>query len=271
MSEPLVLYHAGCPDGFCAAWVFRQKFPNAECIAVSYGEDPPQVAGRDVWILDFSYKRPMLQQMALKAASLRVLDHHESSQRDLEGFDGAKIVIGKSGGRLIFEELFGDQALHWRWLVDYTEDRDLWQNKMFKTLEVSAAIASFPRTFEAWDTMVLRGYGPLMAEGESILRYKKQMVAIMVSGATEMTLDGHRVFAANCGLGNLESEVAGTLADNKPFGACWSESKGKRKWSLRSTATGLNVARIAERYGGGGHEHAAGFVESARDPFWHTA
>ena len=262
----MVLFHAGCPDGFCAAWIVHTKWPDAEFIAVSYGYPPPPVAARDVLILDFSYKRQVLQEMALKAASLRVLDHHESAQRDLEGFLGAKIVLGKSGARLAYEEFYGTEKMRWDWIVDYTEDRDLGLDKLPATREISVAIASFPRTFEAWTEMIERGYGPLIAEGGAILRYKDQLVRQVVANATELILDGHSVLVTNCGVGNLESEVAAALAINHPFGACWSESGNKRKWSLRSTASGSNVARIAERYGGGGHEHAAGFIESIREP-----
>src|SRR3990167_3356362 len=252
MTPPLVLFHAGCPDGFCAAWVFLQKHPFAEIMAVGYGDPPPAVTGRDVWILDFSYKRGVTLALKRQVNSLHVFDHHETSQYELEGIPEARIEMGKSGARLIYDELFGEEKAPWRWIVDYTEDRDLWLNKLPQTREISAAIASFPRTTQAWNEMVAQGYGPLITEGEAILRYKTQIVSQVVSGAKEMNLDGHFVMVANCGVGNLESEVAGALAEGRPFGACWSESGNKRKWSLRSDTSGLNVARIAERRGGGG-------------------
>lgn len=40
----IVIYHAHCGDGFCAAWLFSKAFPDAEYIeyieyiACSYGE-----------------------------------------------------------------------------------------------------------------------------------------------------------------------------------------------------------------------------------------
>jgi hypothetical protein len=43
--KPLVLYHGGCFDGFCAAWVFDKYGPDlrsvggAEFVPVQYGQD----------------------------------------------------------------------------------------------------------------------------------------------------------------------------------------------------------------------------------------
>ena len=55
MQKPLVLYHANCPDGFCCAWIARKKFgPELDLVPAQYGDDPPNVVGRDVYILDFS-------------------------------------------------------------------------------------------------------------------------------------------------------------------------------------------------------------------------
>ena len=46
--DPLVIYHANCWDGFCAAWVCRRGLVRIEAKAAYYGEKPPDVTGRDV-------------------------------------------------------------------------------------------------------------------------------------------------------------------------------------------------------------------------------
>lgn len=268
---PLVFYHQGCPDGFCAAWVFRKKFPDAEFVPVTHGDAPPKVCGRNVWILDFHFKRPLMTELRSRNLSLELLDHHETAFRELEGFKGAAIDLSKSGARLTLERFCGPGPFPWSWIIDYTEDRDLWRNRLPGTEEINAAIASYPRTFEAWDEIAANGYGPLFLDGKVILRYKRQLIARVVAQAFEETLDGHHVAVANCGVSNLESEVAGTLAEGRPFGAVYSESGNRRKWSLRSKDGGVNVARIAERFGGGGHDHAAGFNEKKGQPFWQGA
>ena len=38
-----VIYHAGCFDGFCAAWLAHKVYPDAEFFPTHYGEEPPEV------------------------------------------------------------------------------------------------------------------------------------------------------------------------------------------------------------------------------------
>ena len=67
MSQPLVIYHANCPDGFTAAWIARKAFgPDCEFIPAHYGDSPPDCTGRSVYILDFSYKRPVTLGLQLR-------------------------------------------------------------------------------------------------------------------------------------------------------------------------------------------------------------
>lgn len=80
-----VIYHANCSDGFCAAWVLRMLYPAAEFVPASYGEPPPDVAGKRVVIADFSYKRPVMRQILSSAHSVTVLDHHKTAEAELAG------------------------------------------------------------------------------------------------------------------------------------------------------------------------------------------
>lgn len=62
----------------------------------------------------------------------------------------------------------------------------------------------------------------------------------------------------------IGSDVAGRLAEREPerFVAYFVQYGNRRKYGLRSTERGFNVAHIAETAGGGGHIHAAGFEEN---------
>lgn len=84
--KPLCIYHGHCDDGFAAAWCVRQAIPDAEFYPGVYQQEPPDVAGRDVLMVDFSYKRPVLLRMAESARSVMVLDHHKTAAEDLSGF-----------------------------------------------------------------------------------------------------------------------------------------------------------------------------------------
>lgn len=274
MSRPLVLYHANCADGFCAAWCAYLKFlDGADYLPVNYGQNPPDVAGRDVYILDFSYKRRVLEEMVNVCRSMVLRDHHKTAQADLEPVEGWPTCtdflfdMSKSGGRLAWECFFpGEPA---PWLVEYTEDRDLWRWKLPHSKEASAAIASLPHDYAVWDrlaAMVLPG-GPspparLIDEGAAILRYQAQQVDEQCKNAVEIDMDGHRVLTVNATM--LISEIAGKLAEGRPFGTSYFiRGDGKKVWSLRSRDGGVDVSEVAKRHGGGGHRNAAGFEEAS--------
>jgi oligoribonuclease NrnB/cAMP/cGMP phosphodiesterase (DHH superfamily) len=56
------------------------------------------------------------------------------------------------------------------------------------------------------------------------------------------------------------SEVLHVLAEGVLFAAGWRQEKETVVFSLRSKPDGADVAEIAQRFGGGGHKHSAGFT-----------
>ena len=100
--KKLVLFHANCNDGFGAAWVAHRKFgSDAKYQPVQYGDAPPRnVEGREVYILDFSYKRDVLLALHEQAESLLVLDHHMTAKDDLEGLEFAQFDLERSGATI---------------------------------------------------------------------------------------------------------------------------------------------------------------------------
>lgn len=271
----LVLYHAGCWDGFCAAWLAHKAFPDAQFVPVQYGQEPPDVTGRDVWILDFSYKRPVLLAMKEKAKDILVADHHKTAQADLEGLDWCIFDMEKSGARLTWELLWDNKLLPaaWLedrpslcnliapWLVDYTEDRDLWRWSLPSSKAVNAALRTFPLEFALWDRLAKKHADELVQEGNAIIRYQQKLIESHVNHAYETDISGHKVLCVNCTCADLTSEVAGELAKDRPFGVCWFEAEegNMRVFSLRSRDGGIDVSEIAKAHGGGGHARAAGF------------
>lgn len=280
----IVIYHGGnCFDGFCAAWVLSKVCPDAEFVPANYGDSPPDVTGANVIVADFSYKRlVMLDLIRQTRGNLVVLDHHKTAEAELKGIEAecyrdtldrlptVVFDMNKSGGRLAWEwvNVTGSAP----WLVDYTEDRDLWRWALPHSREINAALRSYPMSFDCWDGLACRRAADLVTEGEAILRCERQTVDSHVRNATEIDIGGHRVLAVNAT--TLTSEIAGALAADRPFGACWFDrGDGRRVWSLRSRAGGVDVSEVATRFGGGGHRGAAGFqtVTSWRLPGLATA
>lgn len=257
----LVLYHANCSDGFCAAWICHRFHPDAEFIPVQYDQPAPDVTGRNVLILDFSYPRQQLLAMKAAAASLHVLDHHKTAEQELAGLDFCVFDQTKSGGRLMWEWFWFLRHQPSPWLVDYTEDRDLWKWQLPNSRELNAYLRTRPQTFDEWERLsevTESEMANFVDAGAAILSDQANTVAAHVRNAYEIELDGHRVLCVNAT--TLISEIAGELAKGRPFGVAWQErAPGERIYSLRSRDGGVDVSEIAKAHGGGGHRNAAGF------------
>ena len=124
----MCIYHGNCADGFGAAWVVRKALGEIDFFPGKYQEPPPDVTGKDVVMVDFSYKRPVLLEMAEKANSILILDHHKTAAEDLLDLPAnvtAKFDMGHSGAMLTWEHFFPGEAPPP--LLLHIEDRDLWR------------------------------------------------------------------------------------------------------------------------------------------------
>lgn len=279
-KKPLCIYHHGCADGFAAAWIVRKYYRMVMVDAIAatnlppecfndepvdfhpgiYGDTPPDVTGRDVILVDFSYKRPAMLALIEQARSVLIIDHHESAERELQDLPIKATTIfamDRSGAMLTWEHYFlGQQP---PLVIDHIQDRDLWKFKLPMTKEICAAVFSYPMTFKSWDELMRRSILELEREGRAIQRKHNQDVDALIEATPFL---GH-VAGVEVPIANVPwmyaSEVAGQLAKGHPFAATYYDDADGRRWSLRSDNDGANVAEIAESLGGGGHKHAAGF------------
>lgn len=283
--KPICIYHGHCDDGFAAAWCVRAATgPDIfEFYPGVYQQAPPDVTGRDVLFVDFSYKRPVLLEMAAKARSIVILDHHKTAAEDLADFkkptpylDGptqpgiaALFDMSRSGAGMAWD-FFNEGRLRPDF-INYIEDRDLWRKALPGGDEFTIALRSYPQDFAVWDKLVAAGPEALIEEGGSIQRYYRQRVEelkrssylaeVKVRGTGETAgLIKWKIKVANAPY-FAASEVAGELAsEDVDFGACYFEvSPGRWQYSLRSRGE-FDVSAVAKRFGGGGHKAAAGFT-----------
>ena len=261
MSEQnIVIYHGNCPDGFGAALACWTCFgAAAEYIPAAYGDNPPDVKGRHVHIVDFSFPRETLERMHAEAASLRVIDHHKTAKEDLSDLDYATFDMGHSGAVLTWQELYPHEDVPI--LLLYIEDRDLWLWKLNNSHAVSLALWALPRDFESW-SIHLHDISQLEMSGSWMVEYQRCLVSQMADNARFGRLGGYLVPIVNATA--CFSEVGDELCrryPERPFAAYYFDrADGKRQWGLRSRR-GFDVSVVAKSYGGGGHPAAAGFTE----------
>lgn len=274
-APDLCLYHANCTDGFGAAYAVWKRFGDIEYVAAQYGDPPPAVVGKRVVIVDFSYKRPVLEAMARDAHSILILDHHRTAQEDLAGFPvppawddwaanctgiGALFDMGRSGARITWD--YFHAPLPPPQVLQHIEDRDLWRFKLTGTREIVEALRSHDATFQDWDVLIGDSEA-LFHQGGAILRRQTKDIESLLAGKRTMRIGGHVVPVANVP-GFLASDAGHALNDGVLFAATYFDAADKRVFSLRSRGD-FDVSAIAKLYGGGGHKNAAGFQ---RDLGW---
>jgi hypothetical protein len=251
-APDVVLFHADCSDGFGAAWAVWKRFPTAQFTPVKHGYPPPPgLDGRRILIVDFSYDRPTLVALAGRSAGLLILDHHITAQRALDNLPFAYFDLKKSGAVLAWEWAHDEPV---PWLLQYVQDKDLWNWALPGSREINAALASYPYDFRLWDTLTQE---QLQTEGRAILRYENELVEKIAAGAVLLPFQGAIVPVVYSAV--LTSQIGERLSIGHEFCVIWHDRDGRRYYSLRSREEGMDVGAIAMRYGGGGHTHAAGF------------
>lgn len=272
-TPDICIYHGHCPDGFTAAWAVWKRFGDAvEYRHGSYGSAPPTVDGKHVLLVDFSYKRAVLEEMASRAASITILDHHLTAQADLQPLFAAGIVGGvfdmkRSGAGIAWDVLHPNDFRPQ--LVNYIEDRDLWAWKWPLSRPFLAYIDTFDQTFEAWDDLAgVLDYG-LPEQLDEIVRIGNALIRRHVKNCESMiavTMQRANIGGFDVPVCNVPhlycSEVGNILAtrDDAPFGASFFINKdGHHVYSLRSLDEKQDVSEVALKYGGGGHRNASGF------------
>lgn len=264
-DELLCIYHANCADGFTAAWAVWRAHPNTEFHEGLYGNAPPECTGRDVVLVDFSYKRDVLLAIAAVADTVLILDHHKSAEAELVDLPDNVTAIfdmGRSGAMMAWNHYHPDRAPSD--LIVHVQDRDLWLFKREQTRAFQANLFSYEYTFENWDLIHLLcaddyKYQHFVSQGEAIERkHHKDVKELIHVAATRKEIAGYNVPVLNAPY-FFSSDACHAMAENEPFAACYWDTASHRVFSLRSGKHGLDVSKIAEKYGGGGHKHAAGF------------
>jgi oligoribonuclease NrnB/cAMP/cGMP phosphodiesterase (DHH superfamily) len=271
------LYHNDM-DGRCAAAVVRRALgPEVRLHATDYGENLPWEFienSHRVVVVDFSLPLEDMQRIR-EHADLIWIDHHKTAITQLSSLKEVSGIrnIGEAACVLAWKYFFPDIPVPLA--VQYIGDRDIWRFAYEQTKPFSEGLFqenTHPMNDKIW--------GPLMEGDQALIRNLTERGKILLEArlrrleltirhhAFEITFEGHRALAIN-------QRCSGDLGElirrqGYEIGYCYYEEQQNDRLMTFVTlySDQVDVSAIAAKFGGGGHEGAAGFsFERSGSPF----
>ncbi len=154
MTDKIIVYHRNCWDGITALWAALRSplWSDAASLPGKHGEPPnlELLRGKDVLVVDFSWKRKDVERLHEVANSLLILDHHATAEKDLHGLPYCIFDMNRSGAGITWDELVDKPRPA---LVSYVEDTDLWRFSLPNAREIRAAVQSYPMDLTIIDAL----------------------------------------------------------------------------------------------------------------------
>ncbi len=282
--------HDGYVGAAIAASTNKHGYKDMKLCPTNYGKEIPikieDLKETDtVYVIDFSYKKEILEEINSKVKLLVVLDHHESMREEISGLPYVIFDNSRSGAKLAWD-YFTDGYYGSNPVVDIVDAYDLWNKKFHLThrgtnLKWKHVIGYHLGTMEKQDNIEFwkeqiskfsvdfasleRGmdlYGTVLETAENV---EQSAVTRHVRGTTGFN---GLVFAGSKESLSLVSDAL--LYDvesqevKRDITFCYFTPKdepGKMVVSMRSAIGSeekITAMAVAKSLGGGGHRHAAG-------------
>lgn len=273
----IVIYHGNCPDGFSGAWAAWKKFgTEAQYFPVHHKDNPPPgLKNKTIYFIDIIYNdQDVVKKIVRDNTMVMGLDHHITAKENIELCHAHVFDNEKSGARIAWTYFHPEKPAPK--LIQYIEDFDLWRFAMPFSKEIEISLNWEDFEFKNWSRIANDLEDPqlfkkLAEQGASALKYKKHFIQRLVSNyAYPVTFEGKTILAIN--YPGMDSSDVGAYIYEKypPMALVWSRVGDTIKVSLRSDGS-VDVAVIAQKYGGGGHASASGFSLSANEDLpWKT-
>lgn len=272
-ERTLILYHGGCPDGFGGAYAAWKKFgDSAEYIPLHRGEPLPEgIDGARIYLIDFTYTRPIMDELLSRAGSLVVLDHHDGPREIVEAMPEYVFDNDRSGATIAWSYFHPDIPVPY--FLKLIEDQDIYRMALPDTVPLHAYIETKPFTFEDWNRYAEALENPETREGflekaRTYAEYFELLADMAVNKAKLVSFEGYAVYFATCHpFKSLKSRVGHMLAAKKgPLALVVAAHPNGYGVSIRGDGS-VNVAEMAQKYGSNGHPNSAGFLIPREGPF----
>ena len=267
-----VLHHADT-DGRAAGYAaWRRFYFHAHYHEVQYGQPFPLdltmlTKEDEIYILDFSYSRVILEQVNVLVGKLVVLDHHKTAEEELRGLPYAIFDMSKSGALLGWEYFLPNEEVPKA--VILANDWDLWTFEYPETKAFQAGVikTNVGNNWKKWYQLCTDDFAlaNVIKEGYHILEQQDNLIAKYIRGKNNIlvtTFRGLRVALYN--YREYISEMAEAIYLDKTLNVdfTWGYfflADGKCIFNYRAPkSNSVDVSEIAKSFGGGGHEKSAG-------------
>lgn len=259
--KPIVIIYHNDEDGFGGAWTAWKKFKNkASYIGVDFQTPFLNIKNKEIYLIDFCYEKPEMRRLLKSNKKVIVIDHHISRKKEARISTEHRYAVNNSASVLSWEYFFPKKPIPK--ILNHIEDVDLWKFKNKLSKEIIASLDTYDFNFKIWDRIAKdlenqKTAKKYIEEGKAIIKYQNMLVRYMAETGVEVEISGQKAISVNSPI--LDSEIGAYIWKNKKkIGLIWHSKNGKVKASLRSKE-GVNVAKIAEKFGGGGHARASGF------------
>lgn len=291
MRKAVVLYHRACNDGIAAAWAaYSYLGEDAQYIAWQYGDKIPDLAGKEVYLVDLSFTHEQIQQVRDVAKFIMIIDHHKSAiddlvdryptRRNISDFRHMRKRSEPQGVFIYLDIEMSGGVLAWRFFNDqnmgedtevhampevlrYIQDYDLWKHKIENAKPLNSWLINGPLTIQRFDSIT--GFdGKIRADviemGRMLMGYDDKIIRSVIGPYPQMVnVAGHWVPFVNAPH-HLRNEIGDQLGKKYPFVVLYTERAEKTIYSLRSSDPEVDVSVLAKLNGGGGHKSAAAFA-----------
>jgi oligoribonuclease NrnB/cAMP/cGMP phosphodiesterase (DHH superfamily) len=263
----IVYYHAGCIDGFGAAWAawYALGEENVEYRPFKHSSVSYATISSDdeIYFLDCLPETVGdLRDLLSLCKHITIIDHHKTAIPIVSPFKGypnleLHIDMKRSGAMMAWNYFHPD--IYPPKLIEYIQDVDIWNWKLEHTEAATESLRTYEHDFAVWTTL-MENPEILIEEGVALIRYKNLRINQIIENMYLGNVGGYLVPIINTDsyISPLLNRVCRENPEY-PFAAAWNRAGELVKWSLRSIGE-FDVSEVAAKYDGGGHKNAAGFA-----------
>jgi len=269
----ICVYHSADIDGKVSAGIVKMHYKSdyVEFVPSNYGLNTRLNLTPDTTliIVDFSFDLDVMREMEKQVKKLIWIDHHPVIEQYKEQGYNPEGLRGQehSAAYYCWKYFFPDKKVPD--FVRYTSDYDTWAHTMPESMAFNAAMYNEPMpTINSydWNRLLDDTYMEyLLNSGRRILEFADIKRRAVKSHIFQTTFMGHKTAAIN--MRNTNS----TIFDDCGIECSIMMTFGKYanlenpRVTIYSTDNTVNVGKLAESLGGGGHAGAAGFTVGWHD------